>query len=322
MKEKILSIPSPLGGPIDLYKNSWQATRAPDEVLSIVAGLHGDQVNGLILCSRLARFLDDIVEGRETRYRLRGWVRIFPVVNVNAVQTGARLWSLDDMDMDLSFPGNEVGEVSEQLARALVNHTADSTHGLILCTARNFYEDAPHLQCLQPKRSTRKMALGLGLERVRELPESPAIKLNLLYHWAESDMAALILSAGSPGRMDPALCDSLFDSIVNLMVSAGLISGPGPNNEKSRIRIHGVRDQYNFAVNCAGLFFPRVRVGTFLNQGDTLGEVRDVFSGQTLETLLVPEDGFLLTLRSHPVIYEKESAALMLREKKRGFWPF
>ena len=113
MKEKILTLPTPYGGNLELYKNVWGK---PGECLSIVSGLQGDHLNGLFLNSQLTQFLDRICEGLDPHYTLTGQVQTFPVVNINAMQSGTRLWPLDGMDMDLAFPGNSQGETTEAIA--------------------------------------------------------------------------------------------------------------------------------------------------------------------------------------------------------------
>ena len=62
-------------------------------------------MNGLYINSLLTRFLDGVVAGYEPDFKLKGRVQIFPVVNIHAAQSGDRLWSYDDLDLDLAFPG-------------------------------------------------------------------------------------------------------------------------------------------------------------------------------------------------------------------------
>ena len=147
MKEKVLTIPTPFGAPLTLYKNTWG--KSGNETLAIVSGLHGDHLNGMVLSSRLSQFLDNVVEGSDPNYTLKGQVISFPVVNLNAIQSGSRLWPYDGMDMGLAFPGNPQGETSEALASAVLQHTADSYWGIILQSALPHYEDAPHIQTLK-----------------------------------------------------------------------------------------------------------------------------------------------------------------------------
>ena len=127
-------------------------------------------MNGIYINSLLTRFLDDIVEGREADFKLKGRVQIFPVVNIQAAQSGNRVWSFDDLDFDLAFPGNEKGETAERIARAIVTHTADSTHGVILKTADHLYDDAPHIQLADPDRLTKKNGAKPGTRYRTQAP--------------------------------------------------------------------------------------------------------------------------------------------------------
>ena len=322
MRETILSIASPLGPAVTLCKNSWQASGSPDATLSIVSGMHGDQLNGLYLNSRLIRFLNDVAEGREADFKLKGKVQVFPVVNIHAVRSATRLWSFDDLDLDLAFPGNEKGEVAEQIAQCILTHTVDSTHGVILKTGDHLYEDAPHAQLLQADRATRKMAQSLGLNIARELAKSPTSQLNLLYHWGETGISSLMLSIGRPQTLDRVLCDSVFEGLLNLLVHTEVLSATRGKNAKTDLHLFRSNGNYSILSEQAGLFIPEVEAGNFLKQGQKLGELRDIYSGETLEEYTVPKDGYLVTLRQHPVVYEKEPVAILLTEKKSGFWPF
>lgn len=326
MIEKILSISSPLGKPFDLCKLSWESTGSPDDILSVVSGLHGDHLNGLCISARLSRFLDHVTEGREPRYRLNGRVQIFPVVNVKAVESGNRLWPYDGLDMDLAFPGNEKGEASEKIAAALLRHTSDSSHALVLRTAPVHYYDAPHIQCFQPNRATRKTAGFLGLETARELNESPALRLQLLYHWAARDIAALAVSAGTAQTVDLVQCEKIFQGILNTMVKIGLLvreEDPGEDKEKKNsVRFFGQKAERKILTAAAGMFFPEIEAGDRLKKGEKIGEVRDIYSGKPLQEFTAPEDGIAITLRQYPLVYEKEPVAIILTGGENRFWPF
>ena len=219
MKEKVLTIPTPFGAPLTLYKNTWG--KSGNETLAIVSGLHGDHLNGMVLSSRLSQFLDNVVEGSDPNYTLKGQVISFPVVNLNAIQSGSRLWPYDGMDMGLAFPGNPQGETSEILASAVLQHTADSYWGIILQSALPHYEDAPHIQTLKLDGRIKKLCRDLKIETVRKLNESP--KVNLHSQWHSRDMVAVTLSSGSPRTVNLPQCETLFQGIVNFMQAEGIL---------------------------------------------------------------------------------------------------
>ena len=322
MKETLLSIPSPFGPALALYKNSWEGCKTPDDVLSIVSGLHGDQVNGLYINSLLTRFLDKVVAGLEPSYKLKGKVQIFPVVNIQAAQSGCQLWSFDDLDFDLAFPGNENGEAAERIARAIVNHTCDSTHGVILKTADPLYEDAPHIQLANPDRPTKKMAQNMGLNIARKLPDYTTFQLSLFGHFRKNDIPSLIVSAGKPRILDRSLCDTLFAGLVDLMVYTGILTVSEKNKSVNKLQIYPAKAEHTIVSSHAGLFVAEVSVDSFLQQGQKLGEMRSIDTGETLEEYAAPVDGYLVTLRHYPVTFGNEPIATLLSDKKQGFWPF
>jgi predicted deacylase len=313
VKEKVLSIPTPFGAPLDLYKNTWGKS---GDTFSIVSGLQGDHLNGMYLNSRLSQFLDSVVEGIDPNYTLKGRVVSFPVANLNAMQSGSKLWPYDGLDMDLAFPGNPQGETTEALASAIYTHTAESYWGLILQSAPPHYEDAPHLQTLKVDGRIKKLCRDLQIETARKLNEST--KVNLLHHWHVHDIAAVTLSAGSPRTLNRPQCETLFQGIVNFMVAEKILKDNRKlkPEENTKPRFHEANDEVAVLASTAGMFLKEMKVGTDVQKGQQIGEIRDIYSGKRLEEITATADGFLVTLRQYPIVYEKEPIAIILTPKK------
>jgi uncharacterized protein len=321
MKEKVLSIPTPFGAPLNLYKNIWGKS---DDTLSIVSGLQGDHLNGMYLNSRLSQFLDSVVEGIDPNYTLKGRVVSFPVANLNAIQSGSKLWPYDGLDMDLTFPGNPQGETTEALASTIYTHTADSYWGFILQSAPPHYEDAPHLQTLKVDGRIKKLCHDLQIETARKINEST--KANLHYHWHVRDIAAVTLSAGSPRTLNRPQCETLFQGIVNFMVAEKILNDKRKlkPEENTKPQFYEATDEVTLLASTAGMFLKEIKVGTTVQKGQQIGEIRDIYSGKRLEEITATADGFLATLRQYPIVYEKEPIATILTQKKswREFLPF
>ena len=313
MKEKILTLPNPFGGDLELYKNTWGKSGEP---LSIVSGLQGDHLNGLFLNSHLTQFLDSIVEGLDPHYTLTGQVQTFPVVNANAVRSGSRLWPLDGMDMDLAFPGNPDGETAEAIASTIWQHTKDSFWGIILQSAPPHYEDAPHIQVHKPDGRVKKMCRDLQIETIRRQKESSTHKVNLFHQW--QDISSVIVSAGSPRTINTQKCETLFQGILNFMKAEGILKDHRNKKPELKIKtqIYQSNEEVSVRTTTAGMFLKEVKVGIHLKQGQKIGEVRDIYSGKRLEEITAPEDGLLITIRQYPIVYEKEPMAIILTAKK------
>ena len=316
MKEKVLTLPTPFGAPLELYKNTWGNPN--NEALALVSGLHGDHLQGIHLNLQLAQFLDSVVEGSHPDYTLKGQVISFPVVNLNAIQCGSRLAPADGMDMNLAFPGNPQGETTEALASAIMTHTAECYWGLILQSAPPHYEDAPHIQTLQLDSSTKKLCRNLKLETVRQLKPSPAHKVSLAYQWQQHDILTAILSSGSPRTVNIEQYEILFQSIVHFMKAEGLLKDRRKikTNTTTKPHFYPPENDVSIFAHTAGMFLKEVKVGTHIEKGQTIGEIRDLYSGKRLEEIIAPTEGFLLTLRQYPIVYEKEPLATLLTAKK------
>jgi uncharacterized protein len=313
VKEKVISIPTPFGASLDLYKNTWGKS---GDTLSIVSGLQGDHLNGMYLNSRLSQFLDSVVEGIDPHYTLKGRVVSFPVVNLNAIQSGSKLWPYDGLDMDLAFPGNPQGETTEALASAIYTHTADSYWGCILQSAPPHYEDAPHIQTLEVDGRIKKLCRDLQIETARKINEST--KANLLYHWHVRDIAAVTLSAGSPRTLNRPQCETLFQGIVNFMVAEKILQNKRKLklDKNAKSHFYEANDELVILASKAGMFLKEMKVGTAVQKGQQIGEIRDIYSGKRLEAITATASGFLVTLRQYPIAYEKEPIATILIPKK------
>jgi len=323
LKEKILTLPTPYGEDLGLYKNVWGET---GESLSIVSGLQGDHLNGLFINSQLTQFLDRVTEGLDHHYALTGQVQTFPVVNINAVRSGTRLWPLDGMDLDLAFPGNSQGETTEAISSMILQHTQDSFWGLILTSAPPHYEDAPHIQVYKSDNSVKKMCRDLKIETVRKQKEHSTQKVNLFHHWQEQEISSVIISAGSPGTVNLQQCENLFQGILNFMKAEGILKDhrKKDSENKGKTRIYQPDEEVLVKTSTAGIFVKEVKVGSYLKQGQKIGEVRDIYSGKRLEELISSEDGLLITLRQYPIVYEKEPVAIVLKTKNswREYFPW
>ena len=108
-----------LRAPLSRNTSGWGIVEIPIVVVRngtgptvlLTGGVHGDEYEGPIAVSELARSLrPEAVQGR---------VIMMPAVNVPAVHSNTRLSPVDNRDMNRCFPGNPRGTFSEMLAHYL-----------------------------------------------------------------------------------------------------------------------------------------------------------------------------------------------------------
>ena len=131
-------------------------------------------------------------------------------------------------------------------------------------------------------------------------------------------MVAATLSSGSPRTVNLPQCETLFQGIVNFMVAEKILKDKRKIKPAKNFppRFYQPEDEVAVLATTAGMFLHEVKVGSPIQQGQAIGEIRDLYSGKRLEEITAPSDGFLLTLRQYPIVYEKEPLATILTAKK------
>ena len=86
--------------------------------------------------------------------------------------------------------------------------------------------------------------------------------------------------------------------------------------ENTKPQFYEATDEVNVLATTAGMFLKEVKVGTTVQKGQQIGEISDIYSGKRLEEITATADGFLVTLKQYPIVYEKEPIATILTPKK------
>ena len=320
MKETILSIQSPLGPPTELAQFTWRGTQ-PKKTIAIVSGVQGNHLNGIYLCSRLIRFLNSVESGNEPGYYLKGVIKIIPTINLPAIQEGKGLWSFHDLDMNLAFPGNDQGEVPEQIAATVCRQTNDSQFGIILQSGDTHYDDAPHLLCLNPDGLAKNFARSLAIKNAREPKTSSAFRFCLYDQWVDQMITSVILSAGKPNHLDIPLCENILPGLINSLLWSGVLGNNQKKPIKYQMKFNRQSNEEFVTSHAGGFFIPTVKLGSEVTKGQKIGEIVDMHSNTTLESILSSSNGYLVTLRHHPMVYQSELLATLLGKPKFPFWP-
>lgn len=108
-----------LRAPLSRNTSGWGVVEIPiiaikngtGPTILLTGGIHGDEYEGPIAISRLARTLDPA--------RVQGRVIMIPAYNIPAVLNDTRLSPVDNRDINRCFPGDPKGTFSEMLAHFL-----------------------------------------------------------------------------------------------------------------------------------------------------------------------------------------------------------
>ena len=280
--------------------------------LALVAGLHGNELNGPFVLARLANFLQQIAAGERPDTRLLGRIRVIPAVNVLGLNTRSRLWPFDGTDLNRMFPGYDGGETTQRIAHAVLEATAPAEWRIDLHSSNADFEELPQVRLYDPSEEERKVARWLGLPAVIERPVTPTVSATLGYAWKRRGGRGLVIQAGQAGALQQEHCERIFRALIDLLEELGIVIGLRLAEPENDVHFFGPSQIFPLISEHAGWFVSRLEVGQWREAGDLLGYVYDGFAGGLRAELRTPVAGLLAGLRRQPLLCEGDLVARIL----------
>lgn len=274
-----------LKAPLSRNTSGWGVVEIPiicikngsGPTVLLTGGIHGDEYEGPIAISYLARSLDPA--------RVEGRIIMIPAYNIPAVLNDTRLSPVDNRDMNRCFPGNPKGTFSEMLAHfldgyilpmadvSLDMHTAGHSFDSALSTNMHYLPDPE----MRRKTMAAASAFGAPFNTVFWGVDEGATFTSCV---ERRGAISLGTELGGWGRVNVEGVRIGRRGVDNILKHFGVIEGSPETTQKNGsagTRHMMVRDQcsYSFAPY-GGLFEPTNVVGDEVRAGQPAGWVHFV----------------------------------------------
>jgi uncharacterized protein len=308
-----LSLPS--GGPIQLLQRDYGQG---GNLVSVIAGIHGDEYLGLYVVYRLIQWLESI---EQSAYQLKGRIRIVGCANPLGALVGERFWPSDFTDINRIFPGYQSGEASQRLAHWIFDALKPSLLTMDLHNGTTMHE-LLHVRSYSREAWLQRGMNTMGLPVIwhqsfqesstRYLEVPGTVEGTLQYCLHQQGIENIVLCGGPDLDIQQGI--QLFRGLLKLLVHLEILEIPhGSPSEESELQPEGGKVNSNVKSTKSvtpvlgqrgGLFLPYGTLGKSVEKGALLGEIVDVQSGQILEQTFSPVEGVLLSLRKQPMVGE------------------
>ncbi len=148
----IFSIPSPFRSSFELHRLEFGEAHPDFPTVAIIAGLHGNELNGIHAINLLASVL--------RLQRIKGKVLLYPIINTFGADECRKRWPFENQDINSIFPGNPRGTTAERIAYALYESIAEAQ----ICI--DVHSGASHVRELPQARTP---MTGIELEYARDM---------------------------------------------------------------------------------------------------------------------------------------------------------
>ena len=310
MVKTIAEVSLPVMEKLKIRKNRLTGGREKEtKRISIVTGVHGDELEGQYVCFEVSRRIQEHPE------YLAGIVDIYPAVNPLGIDSITRGIPAFDLDMNRVFPGNRNGSMTEYVAARLMEDLSGSDLCIDIHASNIFLTETPQVRINELHRDRLvPMAEGLNVDLIWIHGNSTVLESTLAYSLNSTGTPTLVVEMGVGMRITKAYCDQLTDGIFYVMKNMGMWSGPAKEVRKPLIAAGA--DPVSFLnAPVSGVFLSQAKHGDSLRKGDPVGLIIDPLEGTIRERLKAPADGILFTIREYPVVNEGSLIARILKRE-------
>lgn len=255
-------------------------------VLLIMAGMHGDEINGVEIVRRII----------ENDYHKpdRGTIIAIPLVNVFGFINFSREVP-DGKDVNRSFPGTSKGSLASQVAYALMKHIVPHIdYGIDFHTGGASRSNYPQIRTFL---EDEKNALLAAAFNAPFTIHSDMIPKSFRHAAFEKEKPILVYEGGEALRYDEHAIQIGVECYRNFIGKMEM-SPVFERNERGSLLIHKMKW---VRAQSAGLFNSVKSNGSLVQEGDVLGSISGPF-GDYKEEIVSPYEGYIVGLNNNPVV--------------------
>ena len=298
------------------YHDLGDPARPPK--LAVVAGIHGDELNGIFVLSRLANFLQRVHAGAVTGLTLTERVIVVPAVNILGVNIGSRRWPFDGTDINRMFPGYDAGETTQRIAHAVMELTRPAHYRIDIHSSNSHFEECPQVRLYEPAEAERATARLFGLPAVIELRMNKVFTSTIGHAWRTCGGENFVLQGGQATVLDAAHCERLFRAVVAFLYRTEILRGGELAAEDDEVHHFRIGQTVPLISVHAGFFVSRLAVGRWVQAGDVIGKVFDGFDGEERHAVRSPVSGLLSGIRRQALLFEGDLIARIQSRQSVG----
>lgn len=312
----VASVDLPVDEKLVIRKNRILPEKMPvdGKRISIVTGIHGDELEGQFVCYELQR---RIAQKKEC---LNGIVDIYPAMNPLGIDSITRGIPAFDLDMNRLFPGNIDGNMTEYLAAEIIQDVVGSDCVLDIHASNIYLTEIPQIRINEQHEDMLcSLAESVNVDLIWVHGASTVLESTFAHALNSIGTPTLVVEMGVGMRVTRAYGEQLTDGIFQLMRSLGIwkdTEKDADEREKKKPMIsRNPEDVIYLNAETGGLFLPDVRHGVHLQAGERVGCIVDPLSGCVLSEVNAPAAGMLFTIRDYPIVDEGSLMGRILKEE-------
>ncbi len=296
--EEVITIELPVGESFRIQRCRYAPKKEEGiKRISIVSGIHGDELEGQYVCFLLGQWL------RSNPDKIRGIIDIYPAINSLGIDSITRSIPFYDVDLNRIFPGSKNDFLPAQIADGVVNVMRGSDFAIDIHSSNVFLREIPQVRIAKSQEEILvPLANLLNIDFVWVHDAVTVLESTFAHAMNTIGTKTLVVEMGVGMRLGKAYGHQLLDGLLNLMAHEGILDIE-PLDVRMPIQSHVGEVAYLNAA-CPGLFVPAIEHCQVIEKGSVVGHIVSALSGEVMDEVIAPIGGMLFTIRAYPIVYE------------------
>jgi hypothetical protein len=313
-RETFFSLELPYRERLALERTVFEGGTGPR--LAVVSGIHGDELEGLYVCHRLAAWLEALEKSRPEA--LLGALELYPALNPLGLDTLTRAVPIYGVDLNRNFPGDAEGLLPHRIADAAMRVLAGAALVVDIHASNVYLREIPQVRIASAfQQRLVPLARGMNLDLIWVHEASTVLENTIAHSLNASGVPCLVVEMGVGMRVTPVFADQVAIGILHAARSLGVLADDvelEPATHAPLVAHDGNVHYLNAEVS--GLFVPNAAHWMAVGRGQRLGRILSPLTGEPLAVVRSPAEGILFTLREYPLVYEGSLLARIMEVKR------
>ncbi len=221
LHDDIVSLALPYREMLHVRRTSFIGGSGPR--VAVIAGIHGDELEGLYVCHRLAAWLEQLAETHP--HALRGRVDLVPALNPLGIDTLERFVPVFDADLNRNFPGDRDGLLPQRIAAGAMAALEGAALVIDIHASNIYLREIPQVRINQDFADTLvPLAEGMNLDLIWLHGAVTVLEATIAHSLNSRGTPCLVVEMGVGMRITPVFTEQLLVGILNVWRSLGVLA--------------------------------------------------------------------------------------------------
>lgn len=267
--------------------------------VAIVGAMEGKNILPLYSASKLVDFLKNKIHDKD---KIRGNILVIPSINSYALNINERFWPLDKTNINTMFPGYELGETTQRIAKKVFDAIRGYTYGIILESREDLSNCIPYVKLFKSGFEDIEGAKTFGFRVVNHRELTPVDTVTLQYNWQLWETKAYSIVCPNKNQIDIDNSNEIFEGIIQFLSKNKLIDYRVLNGFESVI---AAQEDIEIAkAPKSGIFITMKKEGTYISKGDVIGQIVHSLNGEIVHTFISACNGMIVCCYKNGLILE------------------